>query len=178
MWRLLYVFVALLIGASLTLRAQQPTAPAPAKVFVVRHAEKADLSDPDTPLSPAGEQRAQALAKSLQGERVKAVYATEFKRTQQTAQPTAKAAATVELEALKKNCGSGCRPFRMSDYPSRGYQLPPRGRSQKSLKRSSKISLDPKDLASASKQAATSTEDVVLETAKRVFTYSILRSNE
>lgn len=100
MWRLLYVFVALLIGASLTLRAQQPTAPAPAKVFVVRHAEKADLSDPDTPLSPAGEQRAQALAKSLQGERVKAVYATEFKRTQQTAQPTAKAAG-VEVTVIK-----------------------------------------------------------------------------
>jgi broad specificity phosphatase PhoE len=63
-----------------------------ASVFVVRHAEKADPSDPDTPLSSAGEARAQALAATLMGKGVHAVYATEFKRTQQTAAPTALAA--------------------------------------------------------------------------------------
>lgn len=60
-----------------------------ASVLVVRHAEKADPSDPDTPLSTVGDARAQALAATLKGKRLKAVYATEFKRTQQTAAPSA-----------------------------------------------------------------------------------------
>jgi phosphohistidine phosphatase SixA len=76
----------------LACNAQKPTAPMSASVFVVRHAEKADPSDPDTPLSSAGEARAQALAAALKDKGVKAVYATEFKRTQQTAGPTAQAA--------------------------------------------------------------------------------------
>ncbi len=76
----------------LACNAQKPIAPMSASVYVVRHAEKADPSDPDTPLSPAGEARAQALASVLKGKGVHAVYATEFKRTQQTAGPTAQAA--------------------------------------------------------------------------------------
>lgn len=76
----------------LACNAQKPSAPMSASVFVVRHAEKADPSDPDTPLSPAGEARAQALAALLKDKGVKGVHATEFKRTQQTAGPTAEAA--------------------------------------------------------------------------------------
>jgi broad specificity phosphatase PhoE len=68
-------------------------------VFVVRHAEKADLSDPDTPLSPQGEARAQALAKVLAERRVVAVLASEFRRTQQTAAATAQAAG-LEVEVV------------------------------------------------------------------------------
>jgi phosphohistidine phosphatase SixA len=79
--------------------AQKPAAPMSASVFVVRHAEKADLSDPDTRLSPAGEVRAQALAAVLKGKSVHAVFATEFKRTQQTAGPTAEAAG-VEVTVI------------------------------------------------------------------------------
>lgn len=63
--------------------------PASASIFVVRHAEKADPNDPDTPLSPAGGSRAQALKERLSGRHISAVYATEFRRTQQTAKPTA-----------------------------------------------------------------------------------------
>ena len=63
-------------------------------IFIVRHAEKASgggaLNDPD--LSAAGRARAKSLAGLLKDARITAVYATEFKRTQQTAVPTAAAA--------------------------------------------------------------------------------------
>ncbi len=73
--------------------AAQPT------VFVVRHAERADAgrgggggmmaNDPD--LSAAGHARAASLARMLKDAGITAVYATEFKRTQETAAPLAKA---------------------------------------------------------------------------------------
>jgi broad specificity phosphatase PhoE len=66
------------------------TATAQSTIFIVRHAEKADATkDPD--LSEAGRARAEALAKTLREANITAVYATEFKRTQQTAAPLAKA---------------------------------------------------------------------------------------
>ena len=56
--------------------------------IVVRHAEKVDASrDPD--LSAAGLTRAQALSARLDGPRLDAIYATEFKRTGQTVAPSA-----------------------------------------------------------------------------------------
>lgn len=67
-------------------------------VFLVRHAERADagmastgaaVSDPD--LSAEGRARADSLAMMLKDADVTAIYATEFKRTQQTAAPLAKA---------------------------------------------------------------------------------------
>jgi broad specificity phosphatase PhoE len=59
--------------------------------IVVRHAEKAK-DDPDNPsLSTTGQTRAAALAQRLADQPLSAVYATEFRRTQQTAQPTASA---------------------------------------------------------------------------------------
>lgn len=66
------------------------TANASPLVFVVRHAEKGagDQKDPD--LSAAGEKRAQALARMLKDAAITAVFTTEFKRTQETAAPTAK----------------------------------------------------------------------------------------
>jgi broad specificity phosphatase PhoE len=66
------------------------TATAQSTIFIVRHAEKADATnDPD--LSEAGRGRAEALAKMLKDANITAIYATEFKRTQQTAAPLAKA---------------------------------------------------------------------------------------
>ena len=61
-------------------------------VFVVRHAERADTgmqAQTDPPLSAAGESRAQKLAGMLADAGVKDVFATEFKRTQDTAKPLA-----------------------------------------------------------------------------------------
>jgi hypothetical protein len=59
-------------------------------VVVVRHAEKASLTDLDTPLSEAGERRAQALAAQLAAFHPTVLYASERRRTQQTLAPTAR----------------------------------------------------------------------------------------
>ncbi len=58
-------------------------------VILARHAEKASSADPDPPLSAAGKRRAQSLASMLSAAGVSAVYATESRRTQETAQPLA-----------------------------------------------------------------------------------------
>ncbi len=61
------------------------------RFVIVRHAEKS-LDDPKDPtLSDTGRERAQRLAGLLTGERVAAVYATGYRRTQMTASPTAQA---------------------------------------------------------------------------------------
>ena len=67
--------------------------PATTTTFVViRHAEKADDGTRDPPLSAAGQVRAQALAQRLAHSGLVAVYATPFRRTQQTAQAVATSA--------------------------------------------------------------------------------------
>ena len=85
------ILVTALLLLSATAAAAQPT------VFVVRHAERADggttntMMGNDPELSEAGHARAAALAATLKDAGVMAIYATEFKRTQQTAAPLAKA---------------------------------------------------------------------------------------
>jgi broad specificity phosphatase PhoE len=75
------------------------SAPAAAQqtVFLVRHAERADMEkgappsdDPD--LSNSGRARAEALATLLKDADITAIFITKFKRTAQTAAPLAKAA--------------------------------------------------------------------------------------
>ena len=61
-------------------------------IFVVRHAEKAITAGNDPDLSVAGQKRAEALARILKDSQISAVLVTEFKRTQETAAPTARAA--------------------------------------------------------------------------------------
>ena len=58
-------------------------------VLIVRHAEKGATPANDPPLSTDGQTRAQALARTIGEANVRAVYATEFARTQQTVQPLA-----------------------------------------------------------------------------------------
>jgi 2,3-bisphosphoglycerate-dependent phosphoglycerate mutase len=59
-------------------------------VIVVRHAEKnIEPDNPDPDLSAAGRARAQELARMFDGAGVKAIYATQYKRTQQTVKPLA-----------------------------------------------------------------------------------------
>jgi broad specificity phosphatase PhoE len=63
-------------------------------VIIVRHAEKAASGGSDPDLAPAGRARADALARMLK-DSVTTIFASEFKRTQETAAPTAKSAGVV-----------------------------------------------------------------------------------
>jgi len=78
------VLCCFLVGLALSSSFSQST------VFIVRHAEKIDDSK-DAELSEAGRARAEVLANMLRDSKIDAIYTTEFKRTQQTAAPLAKA---------------------------------------------------------------------------------------
>jgi len=80
-FRVLPLVAPLLLGA-LPLPAQE----APRTVFVVRHAEKGPEEN-DPSLTPAGARRAEALSRALQDVRISALFATEYKRTQETIDP-------------------------------------------------------------------------------------------
>ncbi|MBA3767930.1 MAG: histidine phosphatase family protein [Acidobacteria bacterium] len=58
-------------------------------VLVIRHAEKGATPANDPPLSTDGQARAQTLVRMAGEANVRAIYATEFARTQQTVQPLA-----------------------------------------------------------------------------------------
>jgi broad specificity phosphatase PhoE len=58
-------------------------------IIVVRHAEQTDPEAVDPPLSEAGAARARALAAALANSGVQAIYVTQYKRTKDTAAPTA-----------------------------------------------------------------------------------------
>jgi probable phosphoglycerate mutase len=60
----------------------------PVVVFLVRHAEKADLSE-DPELSTTGDQRALVLARTLRGAKIDHIHSSDFIRTASTAAPTA-----------------------------------------------------------------------------------------
>jgi phosphohistidine phosphatase SixA len=70
--------------------AQQQPSPRTSTVVLVRHAEKAS-NDPDAPLSAQGQQRAECLARVLKDSAIKRIYVSDTKRTQQTADPLARA---------------------------------------------------------------------------------------
>jgi broad specificity phosphatase PhoE len=83
---------ALFVGAVVSLLIYR-SATTTTVVVLARHAEKDLSSIQDPPLSPEGEQRAQRLAQMFgRGKgvgRIDAIYATDARRTQQTAAPLA-----------------------------------------------------------------------------------------
>jgi broad specificity phosphatase PhoE len=89
------VLLALFVLAFLVLAGVPDTASAQATpagdklVFIVRHAEKANATDPDPSLSEEGKARAIALADALRDARVTAIFVTARKRTSETAAPLA-----------------------------------------------------------------------------------------
>src|SRR5437660_2661706 len=91
-----FVFFGLVLSMLVAAATAQPT------IFIVRHGERADASK-DSDLSEAGRARAEALAKMLKDANITAIYATEFKRTQRTAAPLAKALGTTVTTVQSKD---------------------------------------------------------------------------
>ena len=73
-------------------------------VILVRHAEKKiEPSNPDPDLAPEGVERAQEIARVFADAGINAIYATQYKRTQQTVKPLAdKLALTVNRVDAKE----------------------------------------------------------------------------
>ena len=80
----LALFVLLFLSVSVA--SAQPV------VVIVRHGEKAAEGGTDPDLSSAGRARADALARILKDSGITAIFTSEFKRTQETATPTATSA--------------------------------------------------------------------------------------
>jgi len=90
--RLALLATLLLPASGVGARASIPALPPdPVTVFVVRHAEKATDDPRDPNLSEAGRQRAVELARVLGDAGVTALFASEYRRTQQTLAPLAQA---------------------------------------------------------------------------------------
>jgi phosphohistidine phosphatase SixA len=85
------VFLAATAALTASLPAQSPSADPETIILIVRHAEKSTEPGTDPPLSAVGEARARELVHVAQASNVKKIYASEFRRTQQTVQPLATA---------------------------------------------------------------------------------------
>ena len=85
-----FSLLALIFGAVIVFAYFSTFARPVTTVIVVRHAEKnIEPNNPDPDLSPAGQARAQEIARMFGDAGVQAIYATQYKRTQQTVAPLA-----------------------------------------------------------------------------------------
>ena len=87
----------LLFFVSVSIASAQPV------VVIVRHAEKATNGGKDPELSSAGRARADALARILKDSGITAIFTSEFKRTQETAAPTATSARVAPTVVAAKD---------------------------------------------------------------------------
>src|SRR3989442_8955519 len=75
-------------------------------VILIRHAEKViDPNNADPDLSPAGQARAQELVRMFGDAGINAIYATQYKRTQQTVKPLADRLGLPINQVNAKNTG-------------------------------------------------------------------------
>ena len=85
-----FSLLALIFGAVIVFAYFSSFARPVTTVIIVRHAEKnIEPNNPDPDLSPAGQARAQEIARMFGDAGVQAIYATQYKRTQQTVTPLA-----------------------------------------------------------------------------------------
>ena len=103
---------ALLLSIPLLLVTSVNAAPI---VFIVRHAEKASAAGKDPDLSVVGQKRADALEHILKDSQITSVFVTEFKRTQQTAAPTARAAQVSPTVVPANDIGTLAQTLRASN---------------------------------------------------------------
>jgi broad specificity phosphatase PhoE len=102
--RRLVLLLSLLL-ACLPVAALAGIGPPDTVVVIVRHAEKAADDPKDPTLSEAGQARAEALAKALQGLPLSAADATPYRRTRLTAAPAAKACG-IEVTVREANAAN------------------------------------------------------------------------
>ena len=89
--RTLLLAATLAVAAPGTIHAQATRAE-PVTVIIARHAERDNARDPrDPPLDSIGRVRAEALADAVRHAGVEAIYVTQYRRTHETAEPTARA---------------------------------------------------------------------------------------
>src|SRR5947199_3157683 len=82
-------------------------------VILIRHAEKViDPNNADPDLSPAGQARAQELVRMFGDAGINAIYATQYKRTQQTVKPLADRLGLTINQVKAKNTGDLLAPIR------------------------------------------------------------------
>ena len=84
-------------------------------VLVVRHAEQLTDRSDDPALSEAGIERADRLKQTLRSVEVDVVYATQFRRTQQTAQAVAEARG-VPVNQVDADCVDALVSQILSDH--------------------------------------------------------------
>ena len=81
-----FALTALIAGSSFSAASASIQAAQPKTIILMRHAEKMvvppENKDPD--ISVQGEARAKEIARMFSGSGINAIYATQFKRTQQT----------------------------------------------------------------------------------------------
>lgn len=87
-----FLLLFLLSGCSPNSRDDSSKSPAdgPITIYLVRHAEKDLESGNDPPLTPAGIQWAEELARQLSGAGVTGIYSSDTRRTLATAAPLAR----------------------------------------------------------------------------------------
>lgn len=103
--------VVLAIAAAVLLAVGTILFRTPHAIVLVRHAERADSSR-DTALSTAGQARATRLADALDKLGVRTIYVTEYKRTQQTAQPLAERLGLTPVVVAANNPASLLRKLK------------------------------------------------------------------
>ena len=82
-------------------------------IILVRHAEKnIEPANPDPDISPSGQARARELARMFGDAGIKAIYTSQYKRTQQTVKPLADKLGLVATSVEAKNTAELVRQIR------------------------------------------------------------------
>ena len=100
-------------------------------VILIRHAEKViDPNNPDPDLSPAGQARAQELVRMFGDAGINAIYATQYKRTQQTVKAAGRQIGFAgQSSQFKEHGGSGGPDSFAEFWPGRFHRGPQQHRA-------------------------------------------------